>query len=205
MSSSKSTTLFGCLYRDIADFPGYRIDERGTAWSCWGSGCNGRMTAIWRPLKGCPQKKGHLRVSLFRDGKQHGRLVHQLVLIAFVGPCPPGMECLHGDGDPTNNRLSNLKWGTHAENHADSVRHGTSRLMRGNGIGEDHPGAKLTQAQVERIVEIRTATGIGAWKICRAIGLPDRMRGAIANVITGKAWNHVTGLAPYKPKAATEA
>ncbi len=51
--------------------------------------------------------------------------VHQLVLGAFVGPCPIGMECRHLDGNPSNNFLSNLRWGTHLENMEDMRRHGS--------------------------------------------------------------------------------
>ncbi len=51
--------------------------------------------------------------------------IHRLVLEAFVGPCPEGMECRHLDGDGTNNRLENLAWGTPKENSADRRRHGT--------------------------------------------------------------------------------
>jgi hypothetical protein len=54
--------------------------------------------------------------------KRH--LVHHLVLEAFVGPCPEGQEGLHWDDDPTNNTLTNLRWGTRSENKYDSVRNG---------------------------------------------------------------------------------
>src|SRR5690606_38480338 len=50
---------------------------------------------------------------------------HVLVAEAFIGPRPEGAECLHGDGDHTNNMVSNLRWGTKSENQLDSVRHGT--------------------------------------------------------------------------------
>lgn len=53
------------------------------------------------------------------------RKVHHLVLEAFVGPRPEGMECLHWDDNPSNNRLENLRWGTHSENTMDSIRNGT--------------------------------------------------------------------------------
>jgi len=54
--------------------------------------------------------------------KQH--TVGRLVLTAFVGPCPSGMECAHKNGDPTDNRLSNLRWSTPAENEQDKARCG---------------------------------------------------------------------------------
>src|SRR5262249_38162258 len=37
--------------------------------------------------------------------------VHRLVLEAFVGPCPAGMESLHIDSNSHNPRLDNLRWG----------------------------------------------------------------------------------------------
>lgn len=53
------------------------------------------------------------------------RLVHQLVLEAFVSPRPTPESCgLHYDDDPTNNRLSNLRWGTHTDNMRDMLRNG---------------------------------------------------------------------------------
>lgn len=52
--------------------------------------------------------------------------MHELVLTAHVGPCPPGMECRHLDGDEKNNALSNLVWGTPPEQALDRVRHGTA-------------------------------------------------------------------------------
>jgi len=50
--------------------------------------------------------------------------VHRLVLLAFVGAPPKGMEACHYDGDPQNNNLSNLRWDTAKENWVDRKRHG---------------------------------------------------------------------------------
>ena len=53
------------------------------------------------------------------------RYTHRLVLEAFVGQCPDGMECAHENGDSTDNRLSNLSWKTPSANNLDKQRHGT--------------------------------------------------------------------------------
>lgn len=68
---------------------------------------------------------GRLRVHLQRAGSSVKLQVHRLVLQAFVGPCPPGMECRHLNGDEQDNRVENLRWGTPSENARDRVRHGT--------------------------------------------------------------------------------
>lgn len=76
-------------------------------------------------LKARANKNGHLQVSLSRDGERRSFLVHRLVLTAFVGPCPDGMQGCHNDGNPARNVLVNLRWDTQSSNAFDSVRHGT--------------------------------------------------------------------------------
>lgn len=51
--------------------------------------------------------------------------VHTLVLEAFVGPRPAGMQACHWDDDGDNNHLSNLRWDTHKGNSADRERNNT--------------------------------------------------------------------------------
>ena len=67
---------------------------------------------------------GHLEVKLQRDGARRSVGVHRLVLTAFVGPCPEGMEACHADDDKSNNHLSNLRWDTRSANTYDKVRNG---------------------------------------------------------------------------------
>lgn len=68
--------------------------------------------------------KSYLRVGIGRDGKLRARDVHALVLEAFVGPRPPGMQCCHYNGNPRDNRLSNLRWDAPSGNKMDDVRNG---------------------------------------------------------------------------------
>lgn len=77
-----------------------------------------------RALKPQKHSDGYLYVCLYREAKPRKEYIHRLVLEAFTGPCPDGMECRHLDGNPENNRVSNLQWGTRSENILDVVRHG---------------------------------------------------------------------------------
>jgi len=88
----------------------------------------------WLPWRGEPVPRirkalvndnGHLAVSLSNDGCQVTAKVHQLVMLAFVGPRPDGLETRHLDGNSVNSRLDNLTYGTHSENSMDRVSHGT--------------------------------------------------------------------------------
>ncbi|MES5383891.1 NUMOD4 motif-containing HNH endonuclease [Mycolicibacterium conceptionense] len=78
-----------------------------------------------KPLAFYEGPYGHRFVALWRQYHCWRTQVGRLVLAAFVGPCPDGMECCHNDGDAGNNRLENLRWDTHSANVLDCVKHGT--------------------------------------------------------------------------------
>lgn len=105
---------------------------------------------VSRTIKGKRLKKslsseGYLVVGVGRDRRNRTVQVHTLVLTAFVGPCPKGMECRHLNGIKTDNRITNLAWGTREENSQDKVSHGTDNR------GEKHATSKFTDSQAEDI------------------------------------------------------
>jgi len=79
----------------------------------------------WRLCDLSLQGKGYLTLQvMYPDGK-HNRLVHDLVLEAFVGPRPDGHQGRHHpDPTRTNNALTNLSWGTQSDNMQDAVLDG---------------------------------------------------------------------------------
>lgn len=84
----------------------------------------------WRRRLMAPQvvAGGHIAVNLTHPTTT--RLVHQLVLESFVGARPEGTESLHWNDIPSDNRLSNLRWGTRSENLHDAVRNGHHHAAR---------------------------------------------------------------------------
>jgi hypothetical protein len=60
-----------------------------------------------------------------RSGRYRMAKVHQLVMEAFVGHRPIGMEVCHNDGNNGNNRWTNLRYDTRAANERDKKKHGT--------------------------------------------------------------------------------
>lgn len=58
-------------------------------------------------------------------GHSDKRYIHTLVLETFKCPRPSGMEVLHANDDPADNRLGNLRWDCRGENIRDRVRNGT--------------------------------------------------------------------------------
>jgi len=82
-------------------------------------------TRACKVLKPYVTEKGYSRCVLRIGGASITVRIHRLVCEAFHGPAPEGCTVVrHLDGDPQNNRASNLAWGTPAENTADMYRHG---------------------------------------------------------------------------------
>lgn len=135
-----------------------------------------------RPITAFDQGSNHFQVWLRRGGERKQLYVHRLVLTAFVGQCPPGMQCRHLDGNGANNRLDNLRWGTPSENNIDQLRHGT------------FPHRKLTD---EQVAEIR-ATYTGGNRTARVrealaarFGVtPRTIQFAVSSTRTG-TWRHL--------------
>lgn len=126
--------------------PGYQISDLGRARSVdrvvlRSNGQERRYRS--RPRKPVARGNGHLWIS-FRD---RNRSVHSMVLEAFTGPRPPGMWGCHANDDPTDNRLSNLRWATPRDNHLDMKRNSghyetkRTRCPRGHRLAEPnlHP------------------------------------------------------------------
>lgn len=87
---------------------------------------NGRkVTVTGKSLAPWADRSGHLNVRLYSGSSRKARGVHQLVMEAFLGAAPEGYEIRHLNGDPSDNRLSNLAYGTQSENNLDRVAHGT--------------------------------------------------------------------------------
>lgn len=90
-------------------------------------GSDGRRTLLpGRLLQPGLDSSGHPRLPLSLPGSRKNYRVHRLVMLAFVGPCPEGMEVCHGPGGHADNRLSNLRYDTRSENQKDRVRHGVN-------------------------------------------------------------------------------
>jgi hypothetical protein len=168
-------------YRPVPGFPRYRVGDDGSVWSCMNPMSDRKSE--WRRLAAVTRdNRRYLKVILSHQGKQRAFFVHRLVLELFVGPCPPGMQALHRDDDKYNNRLSNLYWGTPADNVRDRIVNGR------NPLGVDSSASKLSDADV---IEIRRLLSEGTRSV-RAIG---RLFNVHKNTILGirdvVTWKHV--------------
>ena len=173
-------------FRPIEGFPGYRVNREGVVQSRRGRGSRNRTTENWAALKPIPRRRGYLTVNLSDGGRKVARYVHRLVLEAFVGPCPRGSVGCHGDGNPANNRLGNLRWDTPTANEADKLRHGTRRVGSANG------GSKLHE---EEVLEIRRRSSEGEPMRQLASEFVISWQNVQA-IVARRSWRHLPELPP---------
>ncbi|UKL14974.1 HNH endonuclease [Pseudomonas phage hairong] len=170
----------------IPRFPDYLISDKGEVMSYRpknGRGPSLLVGRLMKPSKVPGKKYFHLPL-LDVTGTRIYRKIHLLVLEAFIGPCPAGMQGCHKDDDQTNNSLSNLKWGTHAENVKDKIANG--KQVRGEKVTR----SVLTDSQVQEIID-----AIPTWKhgtgrhFAKKFGVGDSAISSVKNRLT---WTHIT-------------
>jgi len=135
--------------------------------------------------KALTNKNPYLIVTLYKNNIGTTLYVHRLVLAAFVGKSPSAEhECRHLDGNPHNNNVDNLEWGTPSENAQDTIRMG--RRYQPDCSGEKHGANKLTEDMVEQIRNLR---GLKTQKeIARMFGVNQS---TVSAVQRRASWRHV--------------
>lgn len=138
-------------------------------------------------------KNGYMYCSYMLERKRHKVLVHRCVALAFVDGHFEGATVDHIDGDRTNNLPNNLRWVTRSRNTYLQNLHG-----RGVPKGEAHPGAKLKDSDIPKIIALRNegATYVG---IAEAFGVSDSL---IHMIVNGKR-RRSAQLAPPPPGRGT--
>lgn len=120
------------------------------------------------------------------------KALHRLVLLAFYGyPPDSSYEGCHRDGDRLNNCLTNLKWGTKAENTADKVRHGTHKKKIGS------PNTKLNKKQ---ILQIRKLGQSGKYTHKEIAEKFEISCSNVSKIISGNRWENIQPGPPRKQR-----
>lgn len=132
---------------------------------------------VGRTMRG-RNRNGYRVVTLQDAGRVRDALVHVLVLEAFCGARPSGYETRHLNGHRDDNALGNLRWGTHKENQADRLVHGTSNRA------ED--GRRRTKISATEARAIRRASGLQR-EIAAQFGVSQSL---VSLIKLGKAWSY---------------
>lgn len=169
--------------REIPGFPHYLVSSMGRVFRTVEYHSSGRIIPLTAPipLSCCQNDRGYLVVNLNANGKKYLKRVHVLVLTAFRGPCPAGMEGCHENRNRADARLENLRWDTRLGNNADKIKHGMSLY------GQKNFSAKLTDDLVRQIRKTRDS-GASISTIARQFGVGQS---TISGICSFKRWRHV--------------
>lgn len=170
-------------WTDVLGYHGiYRVSIDGQVKRIAG-GCGARIN---HTLSSTIGSHGYPFVGLYKNGKREQRLVHNLVLEAFVGLCPKGMECCHRDGNRKNSKLENLRWDTRSSNVIDSVRHGTH--FQPDNRGSRQGRAKLVEVDVIKILYFLSKGHLTQKEIGKYFKVS---KATISDIHNKRTWKHV--------------
>lgn len=163
-------------WRDVPGWPGYSVSDDGRVIGSRGRELAQRVTPLgeYREVLMYQPGQGKAGRKIFR--------VHRIVLMAFVGP--PTVDApfgAHLDGNPANNRLSNLVWASAKENTSHKELHGTFPR------GEQNGRAILTADDV-RAIRARVEAGDRNCHLADEYGVS---RVLISRIKLRKAWRHI--------------
>lgn len=168
---------------EISYAPGYFVSDLGFV---YGPGDLGRRGYRKKDTYSS-DKYGHQVVDIYIDGERYHKYVAVLVAEAFI-PNPHNYpEVRHMDGNPLNNHVSNLAWGTHADNMADAKRHGTFHYFTPE---EDEMSLRVLRKPVKAI-DIKTGQEYEFVSQAEAARILGVYQSNIAHVLSG--FYHKTG------------
>lgn len=139
-----------------------------------GNGISTQKGAILKQWK----QGNYMYCDLRKLGIKQKARIHVVVLETFNCLRPDGMVACHNNGDSTDNRLCNLRWGTHKENSKDKILHGTHRY------GELCGKSKLTEAQAIAILKSTKSNR----EIAKDFGV---CIATVSHIKTGRNWPHL--------------
>ena len=127
---------------------------------------------------------GYLRVHLCKNGLKETILIHRIIALIFIGPCPKGKQINHKDGNKLNNNLENLEYCTPSENAIHSYNVLGKQAARGERVNT----AKLTEKQVIEIRQRYIQENISQRELGVIYGVKQ---GPINKIISRKTWKHI--------------
>lgn len=133
-------------------------------------------------LKPFTPKNNYKRYSLCKGSYIKNITSHRLVLDAFIGINPGGMQGSHMDGNPLNNNANNLRWESCSDNNLRKKDHGT------NNDGESNCLSKLTN---NKVLEIRKIYSRGNITYREIAGMFNITKPNVGYIVNRKTWRHI--------------
>lgn len=173
-------------YRDVPGFPGYRLSNVGTLWTCRVRISRTRPEVVmcdkWATVNLPPSGK-YAAIWMYAPGVRVRKYIHVLVLEVFVCPKPdPELEACHNNGIRRDNWAENLRWDTVKANSADRLNHGTFIC------GRRTPWVRFEEHQI-REIRSRYAAGEKQLSIAKDFQITQ---GRVSAICRRREWKHLS-------------
>lgn len=169
------------LWKPVKDYEGYyAVSNLGRVRSLKRTTTKGR---IIKPMF----RSRYMYVDLSKEGYRRSYSLGRVVAIAHISNPHSKLYVNHKDGNPKNNKSSNLEWVTASENMQHAFDNGLKHPTR----GELNWAHKLREGQVRDIRLLATMPDKirpSHAKIAKTYGVS---RQAISDIINRKKWKHI--------------
>lgn len=128
---------------------------------------------------------GYMSIMLSDENcKQKTFLVHRLVALNFIENPDNLPQVNHKNNIKTDNRVTNLKWGTCLSNSREAALDGLYKAPKGS----KKPEAKLNEAQILFMKNIYNEGFVLQKELAKMFGVCKQV---INNIVNQKTWKHV--------------
>lgn len=173
------------IWVEIKGYPDYHISNFGNIKSLgrYVNRNGGMLRVKEKILRPYVAKKrgGYLECNIYRDAVRKRIKYHVAVAEAFIGPRPDGFHVCHYDGDPSNNKLVNIRYCSPSQNEMDKIRHGYSQ------IGERNRSSVLEESDI-LFIRSFSKSGISGADIARIYKVSSS---CIYSIINRETWVHL--------------
>jgi len=167
-------------WKPIPGFPGYDVSDHGRVRSYHTKGGIGEgwyiSTQPRKVLKGGLNPQGYHIVDLLHEsGRRIMKTVSSMVMLAFVGERPDGMEICHANGYQSDDSLSNLRYDTPQNNLVDMFYYADHKPLVSftDEIIRDIRKVRSSGATYREIADKYNVTAERISKVCRRITYRD--------------------------------
>lgn len=177
MAEDQSTD--GVKLVPVAGATGYFVTVHGSVFTNRVTPRNRR--GEMRELRQSVTQYGYRYVRMTIGGKGTAKTIHRIIAETFLPAPLDGQNVVrHLNGDPADNQVENLAWGTQFDNMQDAIRHG--RTLR----GRKSPNAKLNDNLI-RVIRILADEDFSHESMAAFLGVSRR---TIDRVVNGEAWEN---------------
>ena len=138
-------------------------------------------------LKQANHRQGYKKVCVKTPTGIKNKLVHRLVLEAWVGPCPDGCVTNHKNGNKIDNRLDNLEYCTQSENMAHAYGYGLSPKPPTKKGSE----CRLSKLDEHQVIALRAENDRRPGYVKRLAEKYNITPPTVSKILLRQTWRHI--------------